>query len=141
MLHFEVNKRIEASSMRIWAILTDASRLQDGTFGIEWIDGEIKAGGTIKLWSSVNPGRAFPLKISEFQQNRSMTWQSGLPFGLFKGVRRFTLTEAGGATDFSMREDYFGLLEPLIGKSIPDLNPSFEIFAATLKSASEGASA
>jgi hypothetical protein len=140
MLHFEVTKRIHAAPARIWAVLTDAGTLQNGTFGIERIEGEIKAGGTIKLWSAVNPGRAFPLRITGFDVNRSMVWQSAMPFGLFKGVRRFTLTPFDGQVSFHMREDYSGLLEPLIAKSVPDLNPSFEIFANALKSASEGVS-
>ena len=38
-----------------------------------------------------------------------MTWSGGMPLGLFKGVRTFTLEPAdGGATRFSMREEYTG---------------------------------
>ena len=36
-----------------------------------------------------------------------------------------------------MREEYSGLMLPLIWKSIPDLNPSFEKFAAGLKRLAE----
>jgi hypothetical protein len=140
VLHFEVTRRIRAAPALIWAVLTDARTLQNGTFGIERIEGEIRADGVIKLRSSLNPGRAFPLRITEFDENRSMVWQSAMPFGLFKAVRRFSLTPFDGQVSFHMREDYSGLLEPLIAKSVPDLNPSFEIFANALKSASEGVS-
>ncbi len=55
-------------------------------------------------------------------------------FGLFKGVRTYTLVagEAGG-TLFSMREQYTGPLAASIGEFIPDLNPSFQQFATGLK--------
>jgi hypothetical protein len=63
-----------------------------------------------------------------------------MPLGLFKGVRRFTLTPRdGGATDFRMREEFSGPLLPLIGRSMPDLQPAFEQFADGLKQRAEGA--
>ena len=44
-----------------------------------------------------------------------------MPLGLFKGVRTFTLTPRGGATRFTMREEYTGPMLPLIWRSMPDL--------------------
>jgi hypothetical protein len=38
---------------------------------------------------------------------------------------------------FAMREAFSGLLAPLITKAIPDLQPSFDEFAANLKKRSE----
>ena len=61
-----------------------------------------------------------------------------MPLGLFKGVRTFTLTkQEDGSTRFDMHEKFSGPLTGLIGKTIPDLNPSFEIFAKGLKDISE----
>jgi hypothetical protein len=37
-----------------------------------------------------------------------------------------------------MREEFSGLLAPLIERSIPDLQPSFEKFADGLRAMSEG---
>jgi hypothetical protein len=39
-----------------------------------------------------------------------------------------------------MREEYTDLILPLIWKSMPDLQPSFDKFAAGLKKKAEGAS-
>lgn len=36
-----------------------------------------------------------------------------------------------------MREEFSGLLSPLIERSIPDLNPSFEAFAKGLQALAE----
>lgn len=62
-----------------------------------------------------------------------------MPLGLFKGERTFTLASRNnGDVEFSMREEYTGLLAPLIGRSIPDLQPAFDQFASDLKRAAGG---
>ena len=61
-----------------------------------------------------------------------------MPLGLFKGERTYQLRQvASGGVEFAMREDYTGLLAPLFTKSIPDLQPAFDEFAACLKSRAE----
>ena len=61
-----------------------------------------------------------------------------MPLGLFKGQRTYSVTSEGdGTVTFAMREVFSGLLAPLITKSIPDLQPSFDEFAANLKTRSE----
>ena len=63
-----------------------------------------------------------------------MVWSGGMPLGLFKGVRTYTLSPQGnGTTKFSMREEYTGPMLPMIWRSIPDLGPSFAQFANGLK--------
>ncbi len=67
-----------------------------------------------------------------------MAWVGGIPLGLFKGERVFTLSlETDGEVEFSMHEKYTGLLSALIVRSIPDLQPAFDEFAADLKHAAE----
>ncbi len=137
-MHFEVTRMINARPDRIWAVLTNKQQLISGNFGVLKIEGDIVFGGKIKLWSEANPGRAFPLRVSTFVPATSMVWEGGMPFGLFKGIRKFVIEPVGAGSRFQMREDYSGLLSGLIGKSIPDLNPSFEKFADALKFYSEG---
>ena len=61
-----------------------------------------------------------------------------MPLGLFKGERTFTLTQVDShTTRFTMREEYTGLMLPLIWGSIPDLGPSFQQFASGLKTQAE----
>ena len=66
-----------------------------------------------------------------------MVWSGGMPFGLFKGVRTYTLEATGVGTRFGMREEFSGLLAPLIARSIPDMQPAFDQFAAALKHRAE----
>ena len=60
-----------------------------------------------------------------------------MPFGLFKGERSFTLASVVSGTRFHMREEYSRLMLPLVWKTIPDLNPSFEKFSVGLKRLAE----
>ena len=124
MTTYSVKRTIQAEPDAIWALLTDSSSYASWNPSVIGIEGTIGPGEKIKLTSAVNP-------------NRSMVWADGMPFGLFKGVRTYTLTPTGGATEFSMEEVFSGLLEPLISKSIPDMSESFEQFADGLKSAAE----
>jgi hypothetical protein len=137
MSFFEVRRMILAPPERIWAVLTDAQRLVGARLGVTRIDGQIEPGGRIKLWSEAAPGRAFPLKITVWEPNRRMVWEGGMPFGLFRGVRRFELASVDEETNFHMREDYSGPMLAMIWKSMPDLTPSFATFADGLKSLSE----
>lgn len=132
MKQFDVRRTIAASPERIWELLTDARTLAAGTFGLRRIEGTIAPGARLRVWSAINPGRAFALRVTEFVPHAHMVWEGGMPFGLFRGVRRFTLTPRGTNTEFQMHEVFSGPLAPLIERSIPDLQPSFETFADAL---------
>ena len=138
MKYFEARSTINASPEKVWAVLTDSERFPDWDSGIDKVEGKIAPGATIKLFVKVNPGRAFPLKVAEFAAPRRLVFSGGMPLGLFKGVRTYTLEpDGGGRTRFHMREEYTGPLLGMIWKSIPDLGPSFQQFANGLKSRSE----
>ncbi len=140
MRAFEASSTIEASPDAIWAVLTDAPGYTEWDSGVERVEGRIAPGETITVYSKLNPRRAFPVKVAEFSPGRKMVWSGGMPLGLFKGVRTFTLSPQGnGAIRFTMREEYTGPLAPLITRSIPDLGPSFEQFVGGLKRRAEDA--
>jgi hypothetical protein len=139
MKYYESSALIQASPETIWAILTDAAGLSTWDSGVERVEGRIAPGETIKVFSSASPGRAFPVKVADFTPSRGMRWSGGMPLGLFKGERTFTLTPQGERmTRFTMREEYSGPMLPLIWRSMPDLQPSFEQFANGLKRQAEG---
>jgi hypothetical protein len=139
MKSFDASAAINATPEKIWAILVDGEHYPSWDSGVVSVDGRISPGETIKVVSAASPGRTFPVKVSEFTPSRSMTWSGGMPLGLFKGVRTFTLTPAGdGATKFQVREEYSGPLLPLMWRSMPDLAPSFAQFANGLKRRAEG---
>lgn len=138
MKAYDAAAEIKASPEAIWAILTDAPGYQRWDSGVERVEGSVAPGEKIKVVSKANPGRAFPVTVTEFAPGRRMTWTGGMPLGLFKGVRTFTLAPGtDGTTRFTMREEYTGPLLPLIWRSMPDLGPSFRQFANGLKQQAE----
>ena len=138
MKFYESTATIKATPDTIWQILTDAPAYPTWNPAVERVEGSIAPGETIKVQVKANPGRTFPVKVTEFQPSSHMVWSGGMPLGLFRGVRTYRLTPAGeGTTRFDMREEYTGLMLPMIWKSIPDLAPSFEQFAQGLKAEAE----
>jgi hypothetical protein len=138
MRTFATTIEIRATPQRIWAILTDAERYPQWNSTITRVDGRIALGERVTLHVTINPGRAFPVTVAQLDPPSRMVWRGGLPLGLFTGERIFTLTPRGdGTVTFAMRESFTGLLAPLIGRSIPDLQPAFDEFAAGLRREAE----
>ena len=98
------------------------------------IEGRAALGEKFKAYSNLSPDRAFPVTVTEFVPNQKMTWADGMPFGLFKGVRTFTLSAQGeGTTEFTLQEAFTGPLIVLIGRTIPEMTEAFKSFASGLK--------
>lgn len=133
---FEASALIQAPADRVWAILKDAPRYPDWDSGVTSVEGHIADGERITVHSEVNPGRAFPVRVS-IKPPGTMRWTGGLPLGLFRGVRTFRVEPEGEATRVSMREEYGGPLLGLMSRSIPDLGPSFTRFVNGLKQHAE----
>jgi hypothetical protein len=135
---YESTATIEATPEVVLSILTDGPGYPTWDSGVEGVEGRIADGERIKVHSEVSPGRAFPVRVRLGEDGHAMTWTGGMPLGLFRGVRTFTLepTDQGG-TGFRMREVYSGPMLGLIWRSMPDLGPSFDKFAAGLKERAE----
>jgi hypothetical protein len=68
-----------------------------------------------------------------------MIWSDGFA-PMFKGVRTFELTPRNdGSTDFTMQEQFSGLMLPLAKKAMPDFGPIFARYANDLKKEAESA--
>ena len=137
MKHYEASSTIAAPPDAVWAILTDAPAYSDWSSGVVRLEGQVAPGEKLKVTSEVDPKRAYPVKVTRFEPGRAMAWTGGMPLGLMKGVRTFTLTPQGSSTRFTMREEFSGPMLPLIWRSMPDMQPSFEKFAGGLKERAE----
>jgi hypothetical protein len=141
MRSYESSAEIAASPDAIWGILVDGPRYADWENGVVRVEGTIAPGNKITVVSAANPKRAFPVEVTAFEPGRRMVWSGGMPLGLFRGVRTYALTPgADGTTRFHVREEYTGPMLPLIWRSMPDLQPSFDEFAAGLKRRAEAGS-
>jgi hypothetical protein len=135
---FESSTVIHAPPQAIWDILVDVARYPFWDSGVVRVEGHVAPGARLTVVSSVSPDRTFPVTVTHLDPPRTMRWASGMPLGLFKGERTFTLAaEHDTLVRFTMREAYSGLLAPLIFRSIPDLNPAFQQFTTGLKQQAE----
>ena len=138
MTRYSASTTIAAPPTSVWEILTDASAYPSWNSTVISMEGTIAEGERIALVSTLDPKRTFKLSVSNVTMPTSMVWSNGMPLGLFSGVRTFTLDPSGdGGCEFSMVEEYSGLMAPLITRAIPDMTESFETFAADLKAAAE----
>lgn len=134
MKAYEASATIRATPDTIWEILVDGPSYATWENGVVGVEGRILPGETIKVVSEANPDRTFPVKVSGWQPGESMEWSGGMPLGLFRGVRTFSLRPgADSSTEFKVREEYTGPLLGMIWRTIPDLGPSFAKFAEGLK--------
>lgn len=136
-MHYEVSTTIDAPPEQIWPVLADAEAWSSWDSGVVRVEGPLVAGSKIRLVSEVAPDRTFKLKVSDLHEPRGFTLSSGMPLGLFRGVRTYRLEPAGAGTRFEMREQYSGPMAGMITKAMPDLQPSFDRFAAGLKATVE----
>lgn len=136
-----VEETIDARPDEVWAVLADVGSYADWENGVERVEGRLALGEKLKVFSELNPGRGYPVKVSELTQGQGFTWTGGVPLGLFKGVRTYRLVPQGEGSRFTMREQFSGPLLPLIWRTMPDFQPSFDHFARGLKARAEGGAA
>jgi uncharacterized protein YndB with AHSA1/START domain len=133
MKHYESTATIAAPPDEIWPVLVDAAAWPTWDSGVAAVEGAIAEGRKITVRSEAAPGRAFPVTVTAVETPSRLVFRGGMPLGLFRGERTYTLTPDGDGTTFRMREEYTGPLLGLIWRSMPDLQPSFDRFAAGLK--------
>ncbi len=134
-----IRTTIDATPERVWSLLTDTNGFPQWNSTVTRIEGKIAEGETLKLTSPSGGSRVFTPKVSDVTPSRAMTWSDGMA-PMFRGVRTFSLAPtADGGTEFEMREEFAGVLLPMIKRSLPDFGPVFEAYAADLKRAAEAA--
>lgn len=134
-MEYRAGATIDAPPATVAEVLRDGPGYARWDNGVVRVEGPVVDGGTIKVFSEVSPDRAFPVTVAF--DGDGMTWTGGIPLGLFRGVRRFDLTPDGDGTRFSMVERFTGPLTRVMARSMPDLQPGFDQFAAGLKAEAE----
>ena len=135
-LSCRVDVNIGARAAVVWHLLTDAQRFPTWNSTVTGIEGQIREGERLRLHV---PGttRTFTPKVSDVMPNERMTWSDGVA-PLFRGVRTFSLRPRDdGSTDFTMEEQFSGVVFALVKGSLPDFGPIFERYASDLKREAE----
>ncbi|MEL6981284.1 MAG: SRPBCC domain-containing protein [Actinomycetota bacterium] len=139
MLHFETTTTIDAPPERVWTTLLQTDQWPAWGAGIERVDGRLGPDQKLTLHVA-EASRPFKLRVSRWQPGQRIELKGGMPLGLFVGTRTYRIEPGPAGTDqtiFTMVETFTGPLAGLIGRTIPDLQPSFDAFAAGLRSTAQ----
>ena len=140
MFDFRTTTHIRAKPEKVWALLTDAAAYPTWNPTVEKVEGTIAKGNKITVYAQVAKGKGFPVKVATLDAPRTMVWRGGAPLKfMFKGERRFELTPADDGVTFTMHEVFSGFMAGLVKLGMPDLQPTFDAFAAALKAVAEKA--
>ena len=127
-----VSTTINADPSILWALLTNATDIPRWNSTVTSITGNIRAGETIELKSTLDEKRTFKLKVKEFVPEKRLVW------GDAQGNRVYTIDKGSGTgVRFTMSEKIGGPLFPLFAGFIPSFDESFEQYAADLKQEAE----
>ena len=139
MRSFEAATRIDTSPEQVWALLVDVRSWRDWDSGVDRVEGRVALGEQLTLYATMIRNRPFRVTVTEIRPREVMRWRGGLPFGLAVIERTYSLDpQEDGGTLLTVREDHTGPLAGLLGRSTPDLNPSFRHFVEGLKARAEG---
>ena len=139
MRSFEAGTRIQAASDEVWSRLVDVGGWRDWDSGVDRVEGRVALGEKITIYATMIRNRPFTVTVTELQPGEAMRWRGGLRFGLAVIERTYALEgQDDGSTVLTVREDHTGPVAGLLGRSTPDLNPSFRQFCAGIKALAEG---
>jgi hypothetical protein len=138
-MRFATRIDIRSRPDTVWKLLTDLAGYPTWNTTVDKVEGTIGLGNKVTIHAKIAPGKAFPVKVTALEPPRKMVWTGGAPLKfVFKGERTFLVTtKTADTVEFSMEEVFDGLMAGVIGKSIPDLQPAFDEFAACLKARAE----
>jgi hypothetical protein len=139
MRSFEATTRISANVDEVWPRLVDVTTWRDWDSGVDRVEGRVALGEELTLYATTIRSRPLTVTVTELRPGEAMRWRGGLPLGLAVWERTYQLQpQADGSTVLTVREDHTGPLTGLLGRSTPDLNPSFRQFCAGLAALVEG---
>ncbi len=140
MTEYSTSIAINGSAQEAWDLLVNVAEWQTWNSTVERVEGRALLGDKVTVHTKSAPGKAFAVKVAEFEPPRSMVWMGGLPLGLCTGKRTYTLESGeGSSVQFTMRETFTGPLSGMIARQLPDsMQEDFDEFALCLKRAVEG---
>ncbi len=128
---------IQATSGRVWEVLSDLAAYPEWNPFIPRIDGEIRPGGRLEV--RIQPpgakGMTFRPTVLKAEPNRELRWRGRLWLpGLFDGEHAFTIEpNAAGRVRFIQSETFTGLLVPFFSGTLEATRRGFEDMNQALK--------
>jgi uncharacterized protein YndB with AHSA1/START domain len=131
---------IRATPEKVWEILTNASGYAEWNPEIGAIEGGMASGTRFHARVKIANGAIRPvsMRVTAFAPPSRMEWTGGLPLGLFKSRRLFTVTPADdGGVDFRMLVTMSGPLASLMVKATGDRQAEIDSFSSALRARAE----
>lgn len=127
---------IDAPADAVWTVVTDLGAYAGWNPFMERASGSVRVGERLEI--TMRPGTrsmTFRPIIQEITVGRSIRWLGRLPVpGLFDGAHWLTIEQLdAGRSRFSQREEFSGLLVPLVGSLIRDTDAGFAAMNEALK--------
>ena len=72
---------IASSPEAVWAVLADGAAWPSWDSGVDGVDGRIAPGEKITVRSQAAPGRAFPVKVTDFEPPGRLRFSGGINDG------------------------------------------------------------
>jgi Polyketide cyclase / dehydrase and lipid transport len=132
MESFEAETLILAGADTVWDIITDGGNYAVWDSGITEVSGEVGHGERIRVRTRDGGKRTFCLRVSQIP-GQLMTWTGGLPLGLLRVERTFTLTDYTGLTLLRVRDTAGGPLRGLVRKTAPGTYPALTGYVRAVK--------
>jgi hypothetical protein len=133
----ETTIHINASSARVWEVLTDFGQYPQWNPFIQSLTGQVSVGNKIKIQL---PGMTFKPVILTFSKNKELKWLGHFLFkGLFDGEHSFKLKEQeDGTVRFEQSECFNGILVNIFSEKLfTKTKIGFEQMNAKLKEQAE----
>lgn len=134
---------IDAPPETVWQVLTDFSRYPDWNPFMPRAEGTVREGETIAVRIEPPGGRGMTFRptLQRVTPNRELRWLGRLLLPkIFDGEHIFELHPEDGGTRFVQRENFGGLLVPLLWRSMEaSTRRGFEAMNQALKARAEKA--
>ena len=132
---------IFATENRVWDILTDFHEYPNWNPFIKAISGELKEGAQLEV--QVQPTGAkkpttFKPKLETIKEGQHLSWLGSLPIpGLFTGRHIFEIQAHPSGVRFVQKEEFSGLLIPLMKGMLKQTESGFQAMNQALKDRAE----
>ena len=126
---------VEASPRTVWALLTDLDAHSRWNSTVTRIEGHVALGEKLSFEVPQAPGQKFAPTVIAIDEPRFMAWRIN-HWPLLVGERTYRIaSRADGTSEFTVGEDFRGLLLPFVGRSWPDFVQIVEQTAADMAAA------
>ncbi|MDT0125350.1 SRPBCC domain-containing protein [Paenibacillus sp. RRE4] len=133
---------INAPVHKVWEVLTHFKAYPSWNPFMVYLKGKVEEGAKIevKMVPPGSKGMVFKPKVLKYERNQEFRWLGHTMFpGLFDGEHIFELVDhKNGTTTFIQRENFRGILVPLLQKSLDNgTKAGFEAMNQKLKQVCE----